>query len=67
MAVRETSDDGADLETTTSDFPAGHTCPDCGAAVLNGQGLYTCFECEFSLTPVEFTEERTFDHPVFRL
>jgi hypothetical protein len=66
MAVRETSDDGSDLETTT-DFPSGHTCPDCGAAVLNGQGLYTCFECEFSLTSAEFTAESTFDHPVFRL
>lgn len=67
MAVRETSDDGAELETTTTDLATGHTCPDCGAAVLNGQGLYTCFECEFSLTSSDFTAESAFEHPVFEL
>lgn len=64
MAVRETTDDGSDLETTT-ELSTGHTCPDCGADVVNGQGLYTCFECEFTLAPTDELDASAFDHPVF--
>jgi hypothetical protein len=68
MAVRETADDSTDLQReTTAGLSTGHECPDCGAAVLNGQGLYTCFECEFSLTSEDFSAESTFDHPALRL
>jgi hypothetical protein len=66
MAVRETTDDGSDLETTT-DLSTGHECPDCGAAVLNGQGLYTCFECEFSMAPHGLGEVSSFDRPALLL
>jgi hypothetical protein len=66
MAVRETTDDGSDPETAT-DYTTGHTCPDCGAEVLNGQGLYACFECEFTLAPTDEGATSTFDHPVFLL
>ncbi|WP_276258472.1 hypothetical protein [Haloglomus litoreum] len=66
MAVRETTDDGSDLETTTG-YSTGHACPDCGANVINGQGLYTCSECEFTLAPTVGTADRAFDHPVFLL
>lgn len=66
MAARETADDDAVLDSTT-DPSTGHGCPDCGAPVLNGQGLYTCFECDFSLAPEDFGEESTIDHPAVLL
>jgi ribosomal protein L37AE/L43A len=69
MAVTNPDDDGASLGTTTD---APHHCPDCGATVINGQGLYTCAECAWdgavptlAATPVE--TDHAFDHPVFRL
>jgi hypothetical protein len=56
MAVSDPHDDGASIpETGTTD----RGCPACGGRLLNGQGLYTCFDCAWSLGPAE----STFDHP----
>ncbi|MFC6768957.1 HTH domain-containing protein [Natrinema soli] len=41
-------DDGDGLESTTSD-----TCPDCGGALVDGQGLFACSDCGWVGTVTE--------------
>jgi uncharacterized Zn finger protein (UPF0148 family) len=43
----------------------GHECPSCGAPVVNAQGLYTCFDCDWAFLSIPTSRERSFDHPVF--
>lgn len=52
---------------TAADLETGHECPGCGAPVINAQGLFTCFECDWALLAIPTSRERTFDHPVFHL
>lgn len=66
MAMTDPADDSAVLGTA-DDVGTGHECPECGATVLNGQGLYTCFECEFTSTSTDLGEESTVDRSTLRL
>jgi hypothetical protein len=66
MAITDPADDNAVLGTT-DDLGTGHECPECGATVLNGQGLYSCFECEFTPTSAGLGEESIVDRSALRL
>jgi hypothetical protein len=47
--------DGAETATTTDDGETvvmtdggSSACPDCGAATVNGQGLFSCLDCTWT-------------------
>lgn len=39
--------------STASASGSGETCPECGAALVNGQGLFSCSNCEWVGTATE--------------
>jgi ribosomal protein L37AE/L43A len=44
--------------------PAGYSCPDCGAETINGQGVYTCAECDWDATAPGDSDDPVPDDPI---
>lgn len=63
-----TASDGTDPDAPTDrsrTAPAAYSCPDCGAETINGQGVYTCAECDWDATSTSSSADPTSDSRIF--